>query len=521
LNDIKAFLGPYVGSVVERGASLPTHPNSILYTTPLNHLVRPLEIIHALLPWLFIASLATAILTALLPQPRHRPVQTHETSWGKEAEGASGQPQGPRPASPHPLPLQIRNTFPSRCRGSALDEPVHHSGTPSPVRDWLLDLWGTSHSQALLLLVMWEGIIPLLMVRHAIPVYLHYYTFLLPGQFILIGIFLQRVTELVRGHLPRFTLPANIIVAASAALLIGAQTVSSTQTLIDTVKGNFNAQAIDLHFYNLAGLQTALDKADRLAQTRHIHRIYIATSYSNDAALRYLAQQLKTPVTLFDGSHCLILPASSAGPVVFLETPYLRMVEPTITHYATATLVDSPWRPGGDPFMLYILTASNTPAPQSTPGSELRPLDQHASLYSADTPRERWLVTRWQILQDAPPLPETTYIHTLDTKLEGTKPLDEISCAATRHWSGDQLFALQRLQPGTTLPSFITVQPTSHTSHMQLQHLGPLTFSIFNWIDTPTRYDRPLKMLTLSVLYETASPLIADSYTSRSFGTVS
>lgn len=440
LKSYRALLGPYVGSVVQRGDVLPGNPDSVMYTTPLSYLVTPLTIIHAILPWLVVLSIVVIALMILSPLPEHRRTDLK-----------------------------------------------HKDGRFGWLWNWLADLWATPYRQGLLMLLLWQVVSLGLLMRHALPVYPHYFTFFLPGPFILIGIFFQRMIELARKYLPRLKFLASFALSTCALILIAAQLLCASQTLIDTVNGHFDAQAVDLNFYNMAGLQPALAQADQLAQKRHIKRIYIATSYSDASALRYLAQDLKTPMTLFDGTNCAVLPAPEAGPVVLLETPYLYAADRVVGQYSDANQIAQPWRAGGDPFKLFVLSSHHTPKPVRALSGGLLQLSNEATTYTdvAGTIIKRWLVTRWQVAGETTPAPQTTYHHDFSMKLDGVTPTDNASCTSTRMWRGDQIFGIQSLKNGITQPTTVTVQPSSYTTQPKLHHLGSLTFSVFDWRNTP------------------------------------
>ncbi|MBE3558726.1 MAG: glycosyltransferase family 39 protein [Ktedonobacteraceae bacterium] len=309
----RALLGPYVGSAVERGDMLPSTPTSAFYTTPVRYLLGPLQGLHAILPWLFLCAVLTA--TGMVLWSRHLSARTESESVAQRS---------PR-------------------------------GIAGWLRRWLADFRTSPLRQGTLLLLIWQigGLASL--IHHSVPLYPHYYTFFLPGQFILLGIFFAQISALLQRYPLRWRAAPRAVVSTAATLLIVAQTLCSGVYLTDMINGNFNAQAVALNFYNMASLQPALDKANQLAQVYHAQRLYIATSFSDESALYALSEQIKTPVTLFDGTHCTLLPGVEAGPVVFLETPYLTGTDQLLHRYATIQQMETVWRPGGDPSALSSL----------------------------------------------------------------------------------------------------------------------------------------------------------------------
>src|SRR5260370_18200865 len=138
-----------------------------------------------------------------------------------------------------------------------------------------------------------------------------------------------------------------------------------TATLGDQSNGNIKHG----YAYNtLNSLQDALTEADQLALHRHLNHVYIATDLFTQVALRYLAEQMQTPATLFDASNCLVLPNPASGPAVLLVGPYDKLSGVLLGRFAVATLIDQPERLGGAPFHLYLLQP--IPAPKQASSNE-------------------------------------------------------------------------------------------------------------------------------------------------------
>ena len=80
-------------------------------------------------------------------------------------------------------------------------------------------------------------------------------------------------------------------------LVIVSQLLGSTAVLIDEASSN------NLHGYSyntLNSYEDALAEADQLALRRHLNHVYIATDQFTEVTLRYLAEQMQTPTTLFN-----------------------------------------------------------------------------------------------------------------------------------------------------------------------------------------------------------------------------
>src|SRR5205807_699295 len=199
------------------------------------------------------------------------------------------------------------------------EESAETTNRSSGIRGWLRDFWITPYRQGLLLLLIWQILLPMTLIRHSIVLYPHYFIIFLPGQFILIGLFISKMIDFVQSHRPAWNRVARYGIGALTICIIGAQLIGSVSTLIDRVNGNFDAEATFPAYNDLSSMQHVLQEADQLAQERHIHRIYLATNYSTGSAMRYLMEQEKTPIMAFEDWHCIVLPSASAGPVIFIS----------------------------------------------------------------------------------------------------------------------------------------------------------------------------------------------------------
>src|SRR5205823_10052468 len=117
----------------------------------------------------------------------------------------------------------------------------------------------------------------------------------------------------------------------------------------------------------------------QVAQHRHLNRVYITMSSYDDTltALPFLAEQMRTPTTLFDAASCLVLPAPGDGPAVLLVRSTDKVVATLLSHFGTVTLVDQPPLLGTSPFQLYIVTPS---APDLQPPSARNEFVKHLQL---------------------------------------------------------------------------------------------------------------------------------------------
>ena len=343
---------------------------------------------------------------------------------------------------------------------------------------WWLNLRTDSFKGGLLLLLLWQIVPVLALLRHSTTIHLHYLLMTLPGQFILIGFVLSRLsswlsmqkrTRLWQGlRYGTFTLTTLILII---------QLVGSTASLTDTIHGINN----HIFGYNdLGSLQNAVQEADHVAQSHHLNRVYITFVANTDTftAMPYLAQQMKTPTTVFDPSNCLVLPSSTQGPAVLLLRSTDTVALALLQHFAKATLIDRPPLLGTSPFLLYIVTPPTTPTTkQDGFVGQLQLIDGQARpLSSGNT---TLIATRWTLLNNAQPSPFKTYTYILraTSNLPNARTTRS-DCIFTAMRQGDQLITSFHL-----LSSFhITGQFLTTTPYIFSQ--GSLHFATFHSTST-------------------------------------
>ena len=357
--------------------------------------------------------------------------------------------------------------------------PVPRTGNASALsslRNWWAELRATPYRCGLILLLVWQ-IVPLLILsRHAIPLHSQYFFMFLPGPFILIGLFLAKVVEWLRGRVQRRQWSLlRYAVYAIAGLVIIAQLVGSTAAAIDTSSGNFDDRSFQPYPYHndLHSLQHALVEADQLAQQRHLSRIYITTDAATQTALRYLAEQMQTPTTLFDATNCLVLPNPAAGPAVLLVGPYDGLTNALLSQFASATLVDQPVRPAGAPFRLYIVTSRPAqPSSQNTFTGNLQLLGTQAEQMSFNN--SPWLVTSWSFMHAEQPSFRTTYSYSMTALGDSDSTRSSQSkCTFTAIRAGDQLLVAFGLPKGSSAFTPVTIKAHTFTTIPNNPFYGP------------------------------------------------
>jgi len=373
------------------------------------------------------------------------------------------------------------------CRGGSGDEEgrgrLRRSGLEAPASlangiQGLHTIWAEFRSTpqrcGFFLLLVWQIVPILFLSRHAVPLFPYYLLLLMPGPFILIGLFLSTVVHwLQRRGRHRHILHYGIY--ALACLLTIAQLLSSMATITDQASGNIPH---GYSFNTLNSLQDALAEADQLALHRHLNRVYIATDQFTQVALRYLAEQVQTPTTLFDASHCLVLPNPADGPAVLLVGPYDKLTGVLLSHFAITTLVDQPKRLGGVPFQLYIVQPI---VPSELASSNVGFVNNLQLFYhraqSFNFNSSTWLTSSWSFIRSASPKYRTTYTYAMKALFNhsGNDGLSVSSqCVSTSMRAGDQLIVSFELPKGTSVPPSVTISATTYTTMPLDLSYGPI-----------------------------------------------
>lgn len=349
-------------------------------------------------------------------------------------------------------------------------------------RGWLVFV-ASPQRRGLLLLLAWQIPPVLLMSRHTISLQPQYFLILLPGPFILIGLLFSQVTGWcgqIReyGRLLRFAVPALSL------LLVALQFTGSFAWFTDEARGN-NYHG---HVYDTwQDVQGAVNTADQLAQSRHLHHVYIDTDLYTLETLKYLAGQMHTPVTVLSSSNCLILPALSSGPAVMLLGPADTLDLALLNHFASVTLVSEPARLGGPPFQLYIVRPlSATPSSQVSFTRTLTPSAKRPGTFvwnnpdHPDQPATRLFETTWTNLRTLPAAYSTMYTYDFAAHYSGNGTGGETgttSCGFSSLAPGEQLLVPFRLPAGSTkFPTSFELTGSTWISQPDTLSYGPFHF---------------------------------------------
>jgi hypothetical protein len=327
-----------------------------------------------------------------------------------------------------------------------------------------------------LLLLIWQVVPILILSRHSVPIYPYYLLMVMPGPFIFIGLFLSALASWFQRRGRWWSIPGyGVYIIACFAIV--AQLLSSFAGIVDNATGS---SSHGYSYNTLNSLEDALTEADQLALHHHLNHVYITTDQYTQAAFRYLAEQLQTPVTLFDASQCLVLPGPTSGPAVLLVGPYDTLTGALLNRFAMATLIDKPARLGGAPFQLYIVRPSGSPMPRTTNEAfvnNLQLLDDQAQQLRFDN--STWLTTRWRFLHSAEPNYRTTYTYTMLERFNtDSNQRSSVSsqCISTSKRAGDQLVVAFRQHKGASVPSPVTISATSFITNPLMLSFGPFRF---------------------------------------------
>ena len=359
------------------------------------------------------------------------------------------------------------------------------------IYEWWMGLRADPARCRLVVLLVWQIVPVLLLSRHSAPIHQHYLLLVIPGPFIVVGFCIARVISWFHGRQPaRIWRGMGYAMYAVTALLLSVQLLGSTASLVDTVNG------INSHIFGydeLGYLQHALQEADQLARQRHLNRVYITMSTYDDtlAAMPFLAEQMRTPTTLFDAASCLVLPAPGAGPAALLVRSTDKVVTALLTDFATVTLVDQPPLLGTSPFQLYIVTPGSANMRGVQPNAARNGFVNHLQLLAPQAQQLRlgtspFLVTRWTLLRNEQPRLRSAYTYIMRAKPDlpnaGSIRSD---CTLTSIRPGDQLITTFRLPQGSPLPSSFRITSQFLMTSAYTISLVPLHFETANTQGAP------------------------------------
>lgn len=342
----------------------------------------------------------------------------------------------------------------------------------SDLKTWWNDFQSSPERQGIALLLTWQVLPVLFLLRHSVPLYPYYLLLLMPGPFILIAIFAGNIVAWMEKSATNRTTTARIArygMTAGLVLFIVLQILTSAATLLDWTDGTYGHSPV---FNTLGSMQQALTRADQLARQQQLHMIYVTMDTYTQVALPYLAEQLTTSTSVFDDSSCAVLPNPEQGPAIFVVSPYAQLTQALLHSYSQETLLAQLPRQGASPYSILQITPQPfTPAATGTFLGHL----QLSGLQQVHAGASFWLVSRWIMQHPAPPATITTYSYTLNATIHGSQTFTaQSTCTVTAIHPGEQLLAAFAM-PASIAASFaVTFRGTFNEATPYNPALGPL-----------------------------------------------
>src|SRR5579885_3002488 len=171
-------------------------------------------------------------------------------------------------------------------RGAKLSTgSAEYPATPGgQLRAWWDDFIATPWRCGLLVLLAWQVLPVMILLRHSLPIFAYYLLVLMPGPFILLGIFAAQLVEWLRQLRFPWPLARYAFYLLLVFLALGMAVGSFTRSLDEASGYNYHGVGGNV----LQDELNALHEADRLAQTHNIHHVYIALDNYTIYPLSYL-----------------------------------------------------------------------------------------------------------------------------------------------------------------------------------------------------------------------------------------
>lgn len=374
--------------------------------------------------------------------------------WQDEVQLLQFVPRGAR--------LAVPPTSPSRSFWSRL-------------RSWWTTLQATPWRRGLLVLLVWQVLPVIYLSRHSLRIFDYYLLVLMPGPFIIIGIFAAQVATWLRS----LRSPWPLARLAFYLLLVGLAFTLSLASVARTIDRANGLNNPSYTYYMLQDTQYAIDDADHLAQVYHAHHVYIARDVFTSDALIYLSDRMQTPHTTYNSSNCLPLPGVAQGPALMLLGPADWSAQALFAQVPSARLVSSPPRPGGPPFHLYLV--------QSGPSTASHPAFVNQLAFAAHQPQisraSGQVFMLWNVLRDATSMYGTTYNYRLKATFHGGalegKQVEDV-CSLSNLQTGELLLTAFNLPMGAkVMPSSLSLTGTTWTTTPYVPTFGPFHLETF------------------------------------------
>lgn len=343
------------------------------------------------------------------------------------------------------------------------------------IRAWWSELLATPQRCGLLVLLAWQILPVVYLSRHVLYIYDYYLLVLMPGPFILLGIFAAQLKTWLRS----LKSPWPLTRVALSLLMICLALALSFGSFLPNYGRSGGESNVGYTYYTLSDMQNALQESDQLAQTYHATRVYIALDFYTSDALTYLAKQMNTVHTTYGSSNCLPLPGIGQGPALMLFGPADSATEALLKQTTNARLVSEPERADGPPFHLYLVQPIASTAGPTSFHNDLAPVADPVQFESASAQ----IVTRWTVLRSATPADGTTYTYQLDARFHGQQNENttaKASCSLSSLQPGEQLLTAFSLPTGTTTaPAQISLTGSTWTTTPYNPAYGPVHLETF------------------------------------------
>ena len=337
----------------------------------------------------------------------------------------------------------------------------------------------TPAGASLILLLAWQIVPILALIKHSSWVFPHYLLVVVPGPFILIGYLVSTLGNWI-GYLRfRYSTASSalrrslrVALYTATALIIVGQLASSSATILDRTHGYFYDRGNGQYYNDLHSIQLALNTADQLATQRHLKRVFIATDFSTASTMYYLGEHMQHPTTVFSHESCLVLPNPADGPAILVMAPYAPMGDGLAQAYGATQLAQSP-RLGGDPFTLYELP----PAP-TDPELTTQAFDQNLQAVGKGLVRSFKdgirVISDWQQLQARDAAYNTTYSYHFTTPSTTTQKVHvDSTCTFNTINAGDHILAAFKLPAAQALPQSMAIRISAYQQTPENPILGP------------------------------------------------
>ncbi|HTI15829.1 MAG TPA: glycosyltransferase family 39 protein [Dictyobacter sp.] len=358
------------------------------------------------------------------------------------------------------------------------------AGRFTKVKHWLREIYNDPIKRGYILLLVWQCVIPILMIRDTTTLYNHYILFLIPGPYILIALFVGKLLPAIPRYFPRWSFQLRTALYAVTVLTILAELIGVTAAISDITHGVYSNGGPG-YPNDAPSTRNAIIAADTLAQQNHINHVYIAANQSVLQALEYYANMSSVPTSIYNDVGCVFLPGPQAGPAVVLVAPQSALATAMIKQYTNATLVSQPPRAAAGPYQLYLVNSK--PSEVAHPTTNLT-YKNSISMDLLDNQTQRltvggdaFMITRWQLELSSPSAWRTTYDYSLRADYAGQPPAavhyHQPDCTTTSIQSGDQLLAaFQMYSAKDPSPPALTVHTIYGVSKPVLFKEGPFTF---------------------------------------------